>query len=85
MTEQDLLKYITLTDNSVIIDRKFYEEVVEKCMANALEYKKQFENLREIIDKAVAYNYIVSNSDYVYSQYEIANKNISILTGVEKQ
>ena len=38
-------------------------------------------DLEERISKAIEYNQIVSNSDYVYSQDEIANKNIRILKG----
>ncbi len=47
------------------------------------ELVSAYNDLQKRIDKAIEYNTIISNSDYVYSQDEVANKNLSILQGEE--
>lgn len=47
MSEEELLKYLKVTDNEVIIDRKFYENVIINCINNALDYKNGFEQLQQ--------------------------------------
>lgn len=56
----------------------YYTDSKAEAKAHAIESAL---NLQQRFYKAIGYNYIVSNSDYVYSQDEIANKNISILKG----
>lgn len=70
----DILNYIYELENKFSKQRNLYKEIQADII-----------NLQKRIDKAIEYNYIVSNSDYVYSQDEVANKNISILKGEDKE
>lgn len=47
----------------------------------AKEYEKQYRIAKSRNEKAIEFNQIVLNSDYVYSQDEIAQKNLNILEG----
>ena len=46
MTEEELLKFINITDDLVIIDKDFYEEVIIPCMDNAINKQKLIDFLK---------------------------------------
>lgn len=39
MSEEELLKYMTITDDKIIFDRVFYENTVMNCIDNAIKIK----------------------------------------------
>ena len=39
MTEEELLKYVTITDDKVIFDKNFYEDIMIPCMKNTINKK----------------------------------------------
>ena len=41
MTEEELLKFINITDDLVIIDKEFFEKVLNPCMEIAVNKHKQ--------------------------------------------
>ena len=71
MSEEELLKFIKITDDLVIIDKDFYEEVMIPCMDNAVDQHQQLIGfLKEKIDsqkrllkdwKMDTYNYNYQN------------------------
>ena len=46
---------------------------------------KELEDYKSRCEKAIEFNQIVLNSDYVYSQDEIASKNLNILNGSDEK
>ena len=71
MTEEELLKFINITGDLVIIDKEFFEKVLNPCMKIAVDKHKQLIGfLKEKIDsqkqllkdwKMDTYNYNYQN------------------------
>lgn len=62
MTIEELSENMRFTDNEVIFDKQFYNDVMLKCFINSLSYKKLCQELKnqnkkykEVIDKAIEY------------------------------
>lgn len=78
MTIEELSENMRFTDNEVIFDKQFYNDVMLKCFINSLSYKKLCQELKnenqkykDVIDKAI--KYINEYRDYqdVHKQVEI--------------
>lgn len=62
MTIEELSENMRFTDNEVIFDKQFYNDVMLKCFINSLSYKKLCQELKnenkkykDVIDKAIKY------------------------------
>lgn len=51
MNEEMLLKYMRFTDKDVLIDKKFYETYLIPSFANAIRYKRLYEQSEQRINK----------------------------------
>ena len=70
MNEEELLKYMSFTDDKVMFDKCFYQEVMMPCFSNSITYKnivkelekenqqlkEQLQQKEDIINKAKEYN-----------------------------
>lgn len=81
--KKDLLDYITkLQQENERLNNKIKEQNLLLIEFQDMEQKLDIYKLR--CEKAIEFNQIVLNSDYVYSQDEIAFKNLNILNGSDK-
>ena len=69
MNEEELLKYMSFTDDKVMFDKCFYQEVMMPCFSNSITYKnivkelekenqqlkEQLKQKEDIINKAKEY------------------------------
>lgn len=46
MNEEELLKHISFTDDKVIFDKSFYQEVMLPCFSNSITYKNIVKELQ---------------------------------------
>ena len=96
MTIEELSENMRFTDNEVIFDKQFYNDVMLKCFINSLLYKKLCQELKDVIDKAI--KYIYEHRDYQdvhkqvgIDQYEditediLFEENIEELLGILKE
>lgn len=72
MNEEKLLKYMSFTDDKVMFDKCFYQEVMMPCFSNSITYKnivkelekenqqlkEQLQQKEDIINKAIEELYI---------------------------
>ena len=82
MNEEELLKYMSFTDDKVMFDKCFYQEVMMPCFSNSITYKnivkelekenqqlkEQLQQKEDIINKAK--EYIENNPLYDIDVYE---------------
>lgn len=85
MNEEELLKYMIFTDDKVMFDKCFYQEVMMPCFSNSITYKNivkelekenqqlknQLQQKEDIIDKAR--KYVKENSIYFAIKDKIGN------------
>ncbi len=60
MTEEELLKYITITDDKVIFDKSFYVDIIIPCINNTIN-KQQLISFSE--DKIKEYEEMHVDND----------------------
>lgn len=81
--------------------KKEIKDLMELCNKYELEHNTTFKlwtmkmeempnyeesiSLKQRNEKAIEFNQIILDSDYVYSQDEIAQKNLNILQGADKE
>lgn len=47
MSEEELLKYMHFTDDNVVFDKSFYQNIMLPCFKNTITYKKIVELLQK--------------------------------------
>lgn len=96
MTIEELSENMRFTDNEVIFDKQFYNDVMLKCFINSLSYKKLCQELKnenkkykDVIDKAI--KYIDEHRDYQdvhkqvgIDQYEDITEDILFEENIEE-
>ena len=75
MTIEELSENMRFTDNEVIFDKQFYNDVMLKCFINSSSYKKLCQELKnetkkykDVIDKAI--DFINSNPLVIIGDYD---------------
>lgn len=81
MNEEMLSKYMRFTDKDVLIDKKFYETYLIPSFANAIRYKRLYEQSEQRITRAIEY---IGNKNIGISR-KTREKAIKILRGVDDE
>ncbi len=65
MSEEELLKYMTITEDKVIFDKVFYENTVINCINNSIKTKyilAEFEKWLEERESSAKINPVISGT-----------------------
>ena len=73
MTEEELLKHMTITDDKVIFDKEFYVDIVVSCMNNAVNKTKLISFLE---DKIKEYKNKLNNIYETHNENDVFYLNI---------
>lgn len=65
------------SEDEINYDNFYKDQLIDMLKVCRDKYKKELERKNKLIE----FNQIVSNSDYVYSQDVVANRNLRILGG----
>lgn len=96
MTIEELSENMRFTDNEVIFDKQFYNDVMLKCFINSLSYKKLCQELKnenkkykDVIDKAIKYideyrDYQDVHKQVGIDQYEDITEDILFEENIEE-
>lgn len=95
MTIEELSENMRFTDNEVIFDKQFYNDVMLKCFINSLSYKKLCQELKnenkkykEVIDKSIKcidYNNRYRNDADIYQFVDIKGEILEPLKDILEQ
>lgn len=96
MTIEELSENMRFTDNEVIFDKQFYNDVMLKCFINSLLYKKLCQELKnenkkykDVINKAIKYideyrDYQDVHKQVGIDQYEDITEDILFEENIEE-
>ena len=96
MTIEELSENMRFTDNEVIFDKQFYNDVMLKCFINSLSYKKLCQELKnenkkykDVINKAIKYideyrDYQDVHKQVGIDQYEDITEDILFEENIEE-